>query len=82
MKRMILSASAALCAALLSGCQESASIGVIGGADGPTAVFVSGVTTTGTAAPATVGEAILAGVVVAVAAGVGAWLLLHFKKKP
>lgn len=27
---------------LLTGCRKSSSIGIIGGADGPTAIFVSG----------------------------------------
>lgn len=39
MKKLILMITAA--AFMLSGCAQSVSIGVIGGADGPTAVFVS-----------------------------------------
>lgn len=39
MKKVFLMIAAAMF--MLSGCAESVSIGVIGGADGPTAVFVS-----------------------------------------
>ncbi len=42
MKRFIASVLASVCVFGLVGCSsESASIGIIGGADGPTAIFVS-----------------------------------------
>ena len=42
MKRMTLLLLCALAALLLSGCAERASVGVIGGADGPTSIIVTG----------------------------------------
>ena len=42
MKRVILLLLCALTVLLLSGCAERAAVGVIGGADGPTTIIITG----------------------------------------
>lgn len=70
MKKFLVSA-AAFMAFCLSGCGRANSIGVIGGADGPTAVFVTGKLNFPIMVPTIAVAVIIAGLVI--------WLLTRHK---